>query len=76
MKMIAPHEIIWCTRTSMEAPPKSYIKLKQEIAHMQCRISVEVKERARIKAISLNTSLNRLVEAALRYYCDELEKKK
>lgn len=77
-KMVASKSQSWCNkkRMSIPKPARSYLKRHTPMAHLQLRVEEPLKERARVKAQQLDTSLNCLTEAAIRYYLDQLERKK
>lgn len=58
----------------MNKPAESYIKRGLEIESLQVRVCSDLKRDAQIASEKLNTSLNRLVEAALKWYLEQLKK--
>lgn len=59
---------------SQKAPTQSYIKRGIETVSVQIRIDSELKHEAEKARLKLGTSLNRLVEAAIKWYLVELKK--
>lgn len=55
-------------------PALSYIHRNAELVNLQTRILPELKEEAEHAAEQLGTSLNRLVEGALKWYLIQLKK--
>lgn len=55
-------------------PAASYIKRCVELESLQVRISHELKQKAELAADKLGTSLNRLAEAAIDWYIEQLKK--
>jgi predicted HicB family RNase H-like nuclease len=60
-------------KVGMRKPIESYIKRNVETQSMQVRVSAKLKFDAELTAKAMNTSLNRLVEAALEYYLEQLK---
>lgn len=61
-------------KDKIEKPAKAYLRRAQATEKLQLRIDVFLKLKAETEAKKLNTSINRLTEAALKWYLDELEK--
>jgi hypothetical protein len=59
---------------SLMKPAEKYIKRGVELEQMQTRIDCELKRGVERAAAVLDTSLNRFVEAALKWYLDALRR--
>lgn len=58
----------------MEKPAESYIHRMVELTQIHTRIPEDVKEQAESACDKLGTSMQRFIEASLRWYLEELKK--